>query len=182
MNQAQKNKKLVKTLLGVTIGMFGFAFALVPLYDVFCEITGLNGKTGGQAVASADQLVDKSRTIKIEFVTSVAPGMPWEFTPPPKSITVHPGEVKELMFYARNRSDERIIGQAIPSVAPARAAEYMHKTECFCFNQQPLAGKESVEMPMRFFIDTDLPKDVHTLTLSYALYNITSQVQEVAQN
>jgi cytochrome c oxidase assembly protein subunit 11 len=184
MNQEQQNNKLTKKLLYVVIGMFGFAFALVPLYDVFCEITGINGKTSGeQASYSADQLIDKSRVITIEFVSHIANGMPWEFKPLVQTLKVHPGEMKEISFFARNRSDKMIIGQAIPSVSPSKAAEYMHKTECFCFNQQPLEAYSSADMPLRFFIDTDLPKDVDTLTLSYTLYNVTDKVDElVAEN
>lgn len=173
--QTQENKQLIKRLVAIVAGMFLFAFALVPLYDVFCEITGINGKTRGQALYQNVD-IDKSRVVTVEFLTNVNRGMPWTFGARVKSIDVHPGELNKVMFYAKNRSKSDLIGQTVPSVAPGEAALYLSKTECFCFDQQTLLAGEEVEMPMIFYIDAEIPKDITRLTLSYQLFNITGSV------
>lgn len=167
------NAKVVKKLLLIVFGMFGFGFALVPLYDVFCDITGLNGKTNEVAVEYTADGIDTSRTIKVQFITRTAKGIPWQFEPVINEIEVHPGEVKFVKFYAKNESKRDIVGQAVPSVSPGAAAEYFQKIECFCFTQQPLKSNEEVEMGLQFYVDIDLPEEVTTLTLSYTLYDIT---------
>lgn len=177
--QAEKskghNRSLVMKLVFATVGMFGFGFALVPLYDVFCEITGLNGKTGGRyGYEAAEVRVDTERLVTVQFVSRNNAGMSWEFRPEVTQVQVHPGELTEVNFYARNPTGEDMIAQAVPSVAPSRAAEYLRKTECFCFEQQPLAAGEEVLMPLLFFVDQDLPRDVTKLTLSYSLFDITA--------
>ena len=169
-----------KLLLGV-VGMFAFGFALVPLYDVFCEITGLNGKTGGQYSYEASQVeVDESRLMTIQFRAMNNAGMSWQFEPAVREIQVHPGEMNEVTFYARNPSGEAMVGQAVPSVSPFRAADYLRKTECFCFNQQTLAAGQDIDMPLLFFIDQDIPEDVTKLTLSYTLFDVTASYQQSA--
>ena len=173
--QVSNNSKTVKKLLLVVVAMFGFGFALVPLYDVFCDITGLNGKTNGTAVAYTATGIDKSRLIKVQFITRNAQGIPWKFEPVINEITVHPGEMKLVSFYAKNNAAHDIIGQAVPSVSPGLAANYFHKIECFCFTQQPLKAAEEVEMTLQFYIDLELPEDINTLTLSYTLYDITEK-------
>jgi len=175
------HKKLIIRLIGIVAGMFLFAFALVPLYNVFCDITGINGKTRGQALYQNVE-IDKKRVVTVEFLTSVNRGMPWEFRPMVKSIEVYPGELNEVKFYAKNRSKSDVIGRSIPSVSPGEAALYLNKTECFCFDQQFLAAGQEVEMPMKFYLDTDLPEEISRLTLSYQLFNITdsAKVEEVA--
>lgn len=155
--------------------MFGFGYAMVPLYDVFCEITGINGKTSNVAAVQNDVQIDTDRELTIQFVASVKRGMPWEFKPAVSSLKIHPGEIYQTSFHAHNMSADNITGQAIPSVAPGQAALYMNKTECFCFRQQHLKGDEEVEMPLTFFIDKDIPADIKTLTLSYSMFNITGQ-------
>ena len=177
--QNKENKKLIFRLLGVIGGMFLFAFALVPLYNVFCEITGINGKTRGQALYQ-DVKVDKKRTVTIEFLTNINRGMPWEFGSRVKSMEVHPGELNEVHFYAKNPSKFDIVGQTVPSVAPGQAALYLSKTECFCFDQQTLLAGEEAEMPMKFYIDADIPKNISRLTLSYQLFNVTDSVKTEA--
>ena len=174
--QQDANKKLVKRLLGVVAGMFVFGFALVPLYDVFCEITGINGKTRGQAIYQ-DAKVDKKREVTISFIANINRGMPWDFKPMVNSMKVHPGELNEIKFYAKNRSSKDIIGQSVPSVSPGQAALYLNKTECFCFDQQTLLAGEEIEMPMKFYIDADIPEDINHLTLSYQLFNVTEAVE-----
>lgn len=169
------NNKTVKKLLLVVVAMFGFGFALVPLYDVFCDITGLNGKTNDTAATYNTSGVDKSRTVKVQFITRNAQGIPWKFEPVINEINVHPGEMKFVSFYAKNNAAHDIIGQAVPSVSPGLAANYFHKIECFCFTQQPLAAGNDVEMGLQFYVDLELPKDIKTLTLSYTLYDITEK-------
>jgi len=169
-----------KLLLGAVV-MFGFGFALVPLYNVFCEITGLNGKTGGQYAYEAAQVeVDENRLVTIQFRATNNAGMSWQFEPAVREIQVHPGELTEVSFYARNPSADAMVGQAVPSVSPFRAADYLHKTECFCFNQQTLAAGQEIDMPLLFFIDQDIPEDVTKLTLSYTLFDVTASYQQTA--
>ncbi|RMD70876.1 MAG: cytochrome c oxidase assembly protein [Gammaproteobacteria bacterium] len=168
-------RRLVLGLFLAVAGMFGFGFALVPLYNALCDITGLNGKTGRVSEAqAAAQGVDETRLITVEFVTSVNSDLPWRFKALQKKVKVHPGEIREVRFYAENLSGHTITGQAIPSISPGNAARYFNKTECFCFTQQTLRGKEAKEMPVRFIIDRHLPKDIHTVTLSYTFFDIQS--------
>ena len=169
-------KKTVKKLMLIVFGMFGFGFAMVPLYDVFCDITGLNGKTSNVAASYDAVSIDTERTITVQFLTRTAKGIPWRFEPMINEVKVHPGERKVVTFYAKNESVKDIIGQAVPSVSPGRAAIYFQKIECFCFNNQPLKASEDVEMGLQFYVDVDLPDDVSTITLSYTLYDITSSV------
>jgi len=171
----QSNNRTVKKLLLVVVAMFGFGFALVPLYDVFCDITGLNGKTNDSAAIYENGGIDKSRTVKVQFITRNAKGIPWKFEPVINEINVHPGEMKLVSFYAKNKAEHAIIGQAVPSVSPGLAANYFHKIECFCFTQQPLAAGKDVEMSLQFYVDLELPTDINTLTLSYTLYDITEK-------
>ena len=170
------NSKVIKRLVLVVFAMFGFGFALVPLYDVFCDITGLNGKTNDVGVAYEDEGIDTSRTVKVQFITRMAKGIPWQFEPVINEISVHPGEVKFVSFYAKNTSKRDIVGQAVPSVSPGLAAGYFQKIECFCFTQQPLKAGEEVEMGLQFYVDIDLPSEINTLTLSYTLYDISEKV------
>ncbi|MFQ6021339.1 MAG: cytochrome c oxidase assembly protein [Acidiferrobacterales bacterium] len=168
---ARENKRLVSKLVVLTLAMFGFGFALVPLYDVFCQITGLNGKTGranAEAVAASE--ADTSRWVTVEFTSQVMTGLPWEFRPLQKKVRIHPGETFTVKYYARNASGQTVAAQAVPSVSPGRAAAHFKKVECFCFERQELKGGESREMPVRFLVERDLPKDVTTLTLSYAFH------------
>jgi len=166
--------KLVAKLALAVVGMFAFGFALVPLYDVICEITGLNGKTGGRYEYQAETVgVDESREVTVQFAASNNAGMSWEFRPMQNQVTVHPGELTEVTFYARNPTGKRMIAQAIPSVAPSRSADYLRKTECFCFTQQVLEAGEEVEMPLLFFVDQAIPGDIHKFTLSYTLFDVT---------
>ncbi|WP_371374776.1 cytochrome c oxidase assembly protein [Thalassotalea aquiviva] len=172
-NQDQQIKKTVTKLVVTVVAMFGFGFALVPLYDVFCEITGLNGKTASTATTYTADGVDTSRLVTVQFISRTAQGAAWAFKPEMNSIKVHPGEMKFIKFYAKNESKRDAIGQAIPSVSPGIAANYFQKIECFCFNQQPLKINEDVWMPLQFYVDPELPEDITELTLSYTLYDVT---------
>lgn len=172
----RRNKTLALKIAGVALGMTGFVAAMVPMYDVFCEVFGINGKTAGQA-DTQQAAVDSKRTVTVEFLATVDRGMPWQFEPLVKKLKVHPGEMHKVSFKVANRTGNRIVGQAVPSLSPGLATLYFNKTECFCFNNQPLEAHASAELPMSFIIDPQLPDDVHTLTLSYTLYNITDKLQ-----
>jgi cytochrome c oxidase assembly protein subunit 11 len=176
MQQSTKpdNSALIKKLVLIVIGMFGFGFALVPLYDVFCDITGLNGKTNATAASTENISENKSRTINIQFLAITNKNMPWQFKPVESQVQVYPGEVKLVNFYAQNNSIKDLVGQAVPSVSPGQAASYFNKIECFCFNRQPLKAGANTLMPLTFYVDEDLPLDIETLTLSYTMYDVTS--------
>ncbi len=170
------NRPLIAKLLISTVLMFGFGFALVPLYDVMCKTLGINGKTSDvAAVQPANLTVDESRTIRVQFMAHVTNGMPWTFEPKVTHMDVHPGQVIQTTFLANNLSNNDLVGQAVPSVSPGLGAAYFNKIECFCFNQQPLSANADAEMPLIFYIEPDIPASIHTLTLSYTLYNITGK-------
>ncbi len=170
-DRKQANQRIAKRLVIVALLMFGFGFALVPLYDVFCDITGLNGKTGRIELEQAlTGQVDESRLVTVEFLGTVHSDLPWEFRPMVRQVKVHPGEVTEVHYFARNKTDSQVAGQAVPSVAPGQAAKYFNKTECFCFTRQTLEAGEAKEMPIRFVVDPALPEDVVRVSLSYTFY------------
>ena len=166
--------RIRRTVIWLTLAsilVFGFGYALVPIYDVFCEITGINGKTGVISQTDAQQtMVDGTRQVTVEFDTNVHGGLPWGFSAVNFSLQVYPGELSEAVFVAENHSNRAISGQAIPSVAPQTASLYFNKTECFCFQRQELAPGERREMRVRFIVDKDLPEKIETLTLSYAFF------------
>ena len=176
------------TLLAVAaVGMFGFAFALVPLYNIFCEITGLNGKTSGEAApmvvsepASQTAPDPVEREVTVQFLSQVSRGMPWEFRPTESRMRVRLGEVTETQYYARNFANRLFTGQAVPSVTPGYAARYLHKVECFCFTQQHLEASEEIDMPVYFYVGEDLPSDIGTLTLSYTMYPVSSAARQTS--
>ncbi len=153
--------------------MFGFGFALVPLYDVFCDITGLNGKTGRIEAAEIDTAqVDLTRTIEVRFLANTSTGLPWSFEPLVKKMEVHPGQVYEAAFRVRSASDSKTLGQAVPSVSPGLASLHFNKTECFCFTQQELAARETRDMPLRFVVGTGISEDIEQITLSYTFFSL----------
>ena len=164
------NARLVKRLLLAVTAMFGFGFAMVPLYDVFCDLTGLNGKVGGR-VEAVQLEADLDRTVMVEFVANLNQTMPWEFRPEVSRMEVHPGKVYRTSFYAQNRTDRLMVGQAIPSVTPGAAAQHFKKTECFCFTEQQFAAGEGRDMPVMFMVDPGLPDDVEVVTLSYTFFD-----------
>jgi len=175
--------KTVLKLSLIVVGMFGFGWALVPLYDLLCEVTGLGGRTGDQYVYDpATERVDRSRLVEVNFITNTNGGMPWQFWVEKGGVRVHPGELKEVKFYVKNTTDRTMIGQAIPSVVPLKAAAHFHKTECFCFNHQVLKPGEVMEMPMRFIVGSELPINVPTISLSYALFDVTELAADELQS
>ena len=161
---------MVLKLAGITLAMFGFGYLLVPIYEVFCDITGLGGRTSNQA-ATVAVAPDMSRSVRVEFVASVNANGPWEFRPEVPSMTVHPGQMYTTTYWARNLRDLDVVGHAVPSVAPGTAARYFNKTECFCFTEQQFAPNEGRDMPVIFIIDPDLPAHVETVTLSYTFFD-----------
>lgn len=179
MSEVLGTRRLVVRLLLVVAAMFAFGFALVPIYDVMCQAFGINGKTAG--AYDGAQTVDETRRVRVQFLATNAAGMAWEFRPQGDELAVHPGASNQMLFVAHNPTDRPMTAQAIPSVAPSKAAAYFHKTECFCFTQQVLQPGERIEMPVRFIVDRDLPSDVHHLTLAYTLFDITARKPPVAQ-
>ena len=175
----RKNIRLAAILAVIPICMFGFGFLLVPLYDVFCEVTGINGKTGVVSRTEAlEKNADTGRLLTVEFDTNVNESLPWDFRPAVPRIKVHPGEMNETVFYAENFSDRKITGQAVPSVAPAKASLFFNKTECFCFSRQTLAPGEEKKMKVVFVVDTGLPEDILTMTLSYTFFEAPPETAE----
>lgn len=170
---APDHKPLIRKLVLTTALMFGFGFALVPLYDVFCEITGLNGKTSTVAANADKAITDTKRVITVEFLAKPDPKMPWLFKPEMRQIQVHPGEIKVVHYEAINPTGALMVAQAVPSVAPGQAALYFNKMECFCFERQTLQAGEKVMMPLQFYVDPALPEQFSTITLSYTMYDVT---------
>lgn len=179
----RSNRKLGTILAMVTVAMFGFGYALVPLYDVFCEITGLGGKTG----RITDEVVEQTQTredrlVTVEFITNVNAALPWHFRPKVNKVKVHPGKETLVYFEAANKEAFEITGHAVPSVAPNVMAKYLNKTECFCFTQQVLGPGETKDMPVRFVVDPNLPEHVKTLTLAYTFFEAKQTARRSASD
>ena len=165
------NGALAARLVAFAAVMFGFGFfALPPLYEVFCEITGFGGRTNSTAMA-ASEAPDYERTVRIEFVTTVNNYAPWEFAADADSMDVHPGKMYFATFTAKNLSTAELIGQAVPSVSPVSASAHFQKIECFCFESQDFAASEERKLPLQFIVDPDLPEFVDTITLSYTFFD-----------
>ena len=175
----------LKALLAIAVLMVGFGYVLVPLYDVVCDITGLNGKTGVTTTAEVEKnqpAVDDSRTVTVQFDGTVKSDLPWTFRPNKFSMEVQLGKLYHADYYAKNTAAVEIVGQAVPSVAPAKASKYFNKTECFCFTEQLLQAGEEMQMPLTFIISRDLPDDVKLVTLSYTFFNKYQVVDTAARD
>jgi cytochrome c oxidase assembly protein subunit 11 len=172
--QARKlNAQMLGKLLVIAVMMFGFGYALVPVYRMICEITGINLLTPKDSMLAPppnNTQIDKTRTITVEFDAN-AHG-PWRFRPTVNSMQVHPGEMAQVVYEVVNTQARSIDAQAIPSYAPQQAGAHFKKVECFCFKQQTLSPNEAKQMPVVFFIDPALPKDVKTITVSYTFFEI----------
>ncbi len=170
----QMNGRMLGKLVIIAIMMFGFGYALVPLYKKICELTGINvlSSKDGLADGIGNTQIDKTRVITVEFDANVHG--PWRFRPTVSSLTVHPGEMTQVTFEVVNTQARSVDAQAIPSYAPAQAAQYFKKVECFCFRQQTLLPNEAKQMPVVFFIDPKLPRDVTTITLSYTFFEVAA--------
>ncbi len=170
--KAQANERLLQRLMMSAVLMFGFGFALVPLYKKICDIAGINVLAAQESAVAArvNTQVDTSRTISVEFDANSSG--PLRFRPQISSLQVHPGEIAQVVYEVRNQQDRRLQAQAIPSYAPQQAAPHFRKLECFCFRQQSIGPNEARQMPVVFSIDPALPKDVTTVTLSYTLFEV----------
>ncbi|WP_231422177.1 cytochrome c oxidase assembly protein [Pseudomonas sp. Leaf59] len=171
-------KRFIARVLILAVAMFAFSFALVPIYDALSSAFGLNDGTTGQYEGS--QVVDSMRQVRVQFQSTNAANMAWDFHAKASEVVVHPGAVSEMLFVAYNPTDKPMTAQAVPSISPAQAAPYFHKTECFCFTQQVLQPGERIEMPVRFIVDRDMPRDVTHITLAYTLFDITAHSSPVA--
>ena len=171
MNQG--SKKTIRTLCFAVLGMFTFSFALVPLYNVFCEVTGLNGKIELRATNDTNIEIENGRDVSIQFVSHNNEEMPWTFEPSEDSIKIKTGKYHTATFYVKNPTDRTMIAQAIPSVAPSNAASHLKKLECFCFEQQELAPGEDALLPVRLIFDDKLPSAINSVVLSYTIFDVT---------
>ena len=177
-----ENKRLLGKLIIVALAMFGFAYALNPFYRQICEALGLNVLTqkDGTAGRPANTQVDLNRSVTIEFDGN-AQG-PWRFRPTQASMSVHPGELNTVTYEVVNTQKREMNAQAIPSYAPQNASPYFMKVECFCFRQQTLKPNEARQMPVVFYIDPKLPRDVKTITLSYTFFEVGGGLVKTAAN
>ncbi|MEY3182821.1 MAG: hypothetical protein RLZ35_806 [Pseudomonadota bacterium] len=184
MRKPPSAKKTVRYLVILALCMFGFTFALVPLYDVLCKATGLNGKVdldgpivdGGRYRILPEEI--PNRIVTIEFDVTHNKDMPWIFKPKHTTMQVRPGVVNSTSYFAKNTTEKTMIAQAIPSITPGIVAIHFKKLECFCFDQQLLHPGQEAEMPLRFVIDPAFPHDIHRLTLSYTLFDMTDRIKE----
>ena len=167
---AAENRRLLTRLLIVAAGMFGFGFALVPFYEKICEISGIRDVVQPDTLPANTQ-VDAARWVGLEFDANLK-DLAWEFRPLTPHLSVHPGEVVQVVYEVKNRSHVPVTGQAVPSYGPPLAAQYLRKLECFCFRSQTLAAGETRRMPVTFVVDPALPAEVNTITLSYTFFEV----------
>ena len=165
------NRKLTWQLLLFAAGSLAFGFALVPLYNVLCAVTGYGDRSKLEQAATVVEAPDETRTVTVEFISSAPTYGNWEFRPEVAHIEVHPGKLYEAKFYARNLREQPVTAQAVPSIAPLQATQYFRKTECFCFRPQQFAGGQARELSVRFIVDPKLPATIDRLTLGYAMYD-----------
>ena len=171
-----ENKRLTLKLLGFALGSFGFGFALVPLYDVLCDLTGFGNQRALAEQRLSVEKPDDSRTITVDFLAELPSVGNWEFRPVVAEMKVHPGRLYETEFFAHNLTGRATTAQAVPNVAPGKAAGYFRKTECFCFTPQKFAVNEARPMAVRFVVDPALPRSVDRITLSYTFYDDSTRV------
>jgi cytochrome c oxidase assembly protein subunit 11 len=174
---AADNRVTLRKLLVVTVMMFGFGFALVPLYEKLCEVTGINRIVKRDDHKPANTQVDPSRSITVEFDANLRSNLPWTFKPLETSVKVHPGEIATVIYEVTNVAGKAVTGQAIPSYGPMLAGQFFRKIECFCFEKQELAAGETRQMPIAFVVDPTLPSDVNTITLSFTFFEVAGRAQ-----
>jgi cytochrome c oxidase assembly protein subunit 11 len=170
-DRATANRQLLRKLLVGAAVMFGFAFALVPFYEKICDFTGIRNVFQPDVVAAENTQVDSARSVSVEFDANIQ-RLPWTFKPLQASVSVHPGEVTQVLYEVRNTLDRPVTGQAVPSYGPQQAVLYFKKVECFCFQQQTLGPGEVRKMPVVFVIDPQLPREINTVTLSYTFFEV----------
>src|SRR5262245_51222101 len=168
------DRHLAWKVAGIGLAMFAFGFALVPLYDVICAVTGFGGRTASAAAAVVAEQPDLSRTVRVELVASVPRGVPFTLEPDVSHLDVHPGEIYETHFRARNLTGSPRRAQAVPSVAPGAAARYFNKAECFCFTSQEFQPHEELELKLAYMVAADLPDHIDTLSLSYTYFSASN--------
>jgi len=172
----RENRNMTWKLLAIAVGSFGFGFALVPLYNVLCSVTGYGDQAKLLQKVSAIEHPQANRTVTVEFLTDVASAGNWEFRPVVRTVEVHPGELYTAQFYAHNLTGRDTVAQAVPNIAPSEVAAYFHKTECFCFTPQHFSLNEGRNMPVRFIIDPALPSHIDMITLAYTFYDESARV------
>jgi len=175
-DRARENRNMTWKLLAIAAGSFGFGFALVPLYNVLCAVTGYGDQAKLLEKVSAIERPQLNRTVTVEFLADVASAGTFEFRPVVRTVEVHPGELFTAQFYAHNLSGRDTVAQAVPNIAPSEVAAYFHKTECFCFAPQHFSLNEARNMPVRFIIDPSLPSHIDLITLAYTFYDESSRV------
>ncbi len=164
-------KAWTASLVLVACLMFGFGYAMVPLYDLFCEVTGFGGKTDTISATDAEAVVvDPNRTVKVQFTGHASTGLPWEFSAEQVQAELKPGQVYEFYYVAKNKADREVVAQSTFNVTPPQAGAHLKKLECFCFTQQTLAGKEERRMRVRLMVDPELPNNINELTLAYSFF------------
>jgi cytochrome c oxidase assembly protein subunit 11 len=166
----QANRSLTRQLWIFVAGSFAFGFALVPLYDVLCEVTGFGDRGKLLEASTVVEAPVANRRVTVEFTTDAPAFGDWEFRPEATQLEVQPGRLYEAKFYARNLRSQPVIAQAIPSISPQQATQYFRKTECFCFTPQPFDAQQARELTVRFIVDPKLPMNIDRLTLAYAMY------------
>jgi cytochrome c oxidase assembly protein subunit 11 len=171
------NLTMFLKLLAIAAGSFGFGFALVPLYNVLCSVTGYGDQAKLLQKVRAIEHPDPNRTVEVEFLTDVASAGSWDFRPEVRSIEVHPGELYTAKFWAKNLTGRDMTAQAVPNISPSEVAAYFHKTECFCFSPQHFKLDEGRDMPVRFIIDPSLPKHIDVITLAYTFFDASSRAR-----
>lgn len=195
MDLQSANKKTAKRLVLVATAMFLFGFVVMPpFYSLLCDAFGINGRfldiekgeyASVEGNIKGNKLAarkDLSRKVTVQFFTSLNQNLQWEFKALTRQVTVHPGEIKTVKFYARNKTGRRVVAQAVPSVAPGQATKYFTKMECFCFNQQTFETDEAREMPLQFVVDPDLPKNINTITLAYTFFDTDKNAAKSINN
>ena len=195
MDLQSANKKTAKRLVLVATAMFLFGFVVMPpFYSLLCDAFGINGRfldiENGEYASVEGNIKgnklaarkDLSRKVTVQFFTSLNQNLQWEFKALTRQVKVHPGEIKTVKFYARNKTGRRVVAQAVPSVAPGQATKYFTKMECFCFNQQTFETDEAREMPLQFVVDPDLPKNINTITLAYTFFDTDKNAAKSINN
>lgn len=181
-DKESKNLRVLGVSSLVVVAMFGFGFALIPLYNVFCDVLGINGSyqsiEDGTYNASAETEralangVDKSRTVTMQFMVTRNKDLDLDFRALTKKLTLNPGEIKEVNFYVKNRTNKKLVVQAIPDITPNLAKKYLAKIECFCFRQQTLEPGEERNMPLRFVVNSAIPNEIPVLTMTYRFIDL----------
>lgn len=188
--QSKPHQRTVILFATIALLMFGFGYALVPLYNVFCNVFGFNGRNEAidngtynpraEAARVLKEGVDITRTVTVQFIASENKDLPWEFRPMTGSIDVHPGEVTQVKFFAKNLSNKTVVARAVPSMRPSEGVKYFTKMECFCFNNQVFKPGEVKEMPLIFIVNRNLPKKIERLTQAYTFFDTKLSAESVA--